>query len=179
VIQRRESVSRSEESKTKNEKKEKKLKISLLSSAVWAFFILALAAGARLLYDYASGFISTEGLLAGVEEVIFYLVISVALLLIRIITRSDEKRPSEKRKNSLLSLILSFCLPFALTLFLLSILSGYSFSDIIDTFSLPEITVYVAVGGGLLLAHILTRESRKRKSKNSPEQEGKECVPAS
>jgi len=89
-------------------------------------------------------------------------------------TRPDEKRPSEKKKHSLLSLILSFCLPFALTLFSLSILLGYSFGDIIDMFSLPEITVYVAVGGGILLAHILTRKPRKRTSKNSPEQEGKE-----
>jgi hypothetical protein len=87
---------------------------------------------------------------------------------------SDEKRSSEKRKSSLLSLILSFCLPGALTLFLLGILSGHSFSDIIETFSLPEITVYVAVGGGILLAHILTRESRKRTNKDSRERENKE-----
>jgi len=78
--------------KTKNEKKEKKLKISLLSSAVWAFFILALAAGARLLYDYASGFVDTEGILVGLEEVIFYIVMGVALLLIRMIGRRLRKR---------------------------------------------------------------------------------------
>jgi len=87
---------------------------------------------------------------------------------------SDEKRSSERRKSSLLSLILNFCLTAALTLFLLSVLLGYSFADIMDMFSLPKITVYVAVGGGILLAHILTRKPRKRTSKNSPEQEGKE-----
>ena len=75
-------MSRCEEANTKNEKKEKKLKTFLLSSAVWAFFILALAAGARLLYDYACGFIFREGLLAGVEEVIFYVVIAIVALII-------------------------------------------------------------------------------------------------
>ena len=53
-------------------------------------------------------------------------------------TDNDGKRPSEKRKSSLLSLVLSFCLTDALALLFLSFLLGYSFADIIDMFGLPR-----------------------------------------
>jgi hypothetical protein len=87
---------------------------------------------------------------------------------------NDKKRSSGKGRTPLLSFIY-FCLGVALSACFASFLFGYDFIDMfIDLFALPEILLYVAVGGGLLLAHILTRESRKRPSKNSPEQEGKE-----
>jgi len=44
------------------------------------------------LYDYASGFVDTEGILVGLEEVIFYIVMGIALLLIRMIGRRLRER---------------------------------------------------------------------------------------
>ena len=80
------------EAETRNEKKKKKFKLLRLSLEAKISFVLALTAGALLLYDYASGFVDTEGILVGLEEVIFYIVMGIALLLIRMIGRRLRKR---------------------------------------------------------------------------------------
>jgi len=83
-------------------------------------------------------------------------------------TDNDWKLPREKTKTLLLSFIY-FCLGFALSACVLRLLLGYDSTNMfVDFLSLPEITVHVTVGGGIVLAHVLTRKPRKRASWKIP-----------
>jgi hypothetical protein len=164
------------------QKEKKKFRVSLASLAELCF-LLALGTGIGLSLRYFWGW--DPYIQTGLWDILIYTSIGVALLLVYSAhialrrlrkkrdetgkTRPDEKGPSEKAKNPLLSFIY-FCVGSALTTYVIGLLLGY---DSIDMFGLWEIVIYVVIGAGVLLACIATRKPHKRTSLTSPEEEGR------
>lgn len=88
-------------------------------------------------------------------------------------TENNEEHSRQKRRNSLLSFV-NFFFVLALATSISMLLGFYSKEGIRP--GLEEITLYMAIGGGLLLAYMITRKLRQRSRMSHDQHGGQEYV---